>query len=50
MNGYRPTVKWHAADRQAFRDGVRQRAATIPSHRHAGPSAAEWDYDESEEA
>jgi HK97 family phage prohead protease len=33
------------ADRQAFADGVRQRAATIPGRRRPGPSKDEFDTD-----
>jgi hypothetical protein len=35
--------RWNDADRQAFRDGQRLRAHTIPGRRHLAPEVMEWD-------
>ena len=35
--------RWSPDDRQAFADGNRLRAQTVPGRRAGGPSAAEWD-------
>ena len=37
--------RWTTSDRQAFAD-CKLRALTVPSRRHAGPSADEWDWDD----
>ena len=37
--------RWSPDDRQAFADGNRLRAQTVPGRRAGGPSAAEWDED-----
>jgi len=39
---------WSREDRQAFADGQRLRAQTIPNQRHDGPTEDEWD-DEDED-
>ena len=33
---------WNDADVQAFRDGMRLRASTIPAKRKPAPTAKEW--------
>lgn len=41
---------WNHADRQAFRDGVRLRASTVPRKHKPDPSPSEWaDDDDNEE-
>jgi hypothetical protein len=35
--------RWSSCDRQAFADGNRLRASSIPGRRSSGPQVSDWD-------
>ena len=40
---------WSTQDRQAFRDGNRLRASSVPARRFNGPSPDEWGWADDDE-
>lgn len=39
-------ASWSESDREAFADGVRLRAVTVPAGRDDGPDVGDWDDDD----